>query len=159
MFGSGLVSDPKTTLETFNNLSVTPAALLAVITRELKDAFKNVSVTTLEASGDVAIVGTWMFGATTLETVEVNTDAHILGNLIVDTDVTISGDTDLAGKVNVVGDLTATVVEASDVFVDGTLRTGGSVTVSGGRRGRWRTTVDTLTATDQIDARGGLDVG
>jgi hypothetical protein len=54
----------------------------------------------------------------------VNTDAHILGNLIVDTDV-ISGDTDLAGKVNVVGDLTATVVEASDVFVDGTLRTGG----------------------------------
>jgi predicted acyltransferase (DUF342 family) len=60
-----------------------------------------------------------------------NTDAHILGNLIVDTDVTISGDTDLAGKVNVVGDLTATVVEASDVFVDGTLRTGGSVTVSG----------------------------
>jgi hypothetical protein len=28
----------------------------------------------------------------------------------------------------VVGDLTATVVEASDVFVDGTLRTGGSVT-------------------------------
>jgi hypothetical protein len=62
MFGSGLVSDPKTTLETFNNLSVTPAALLAVITRELKDAFKNVSVTTLEASGDVAIVGTWMFG-------------------------------------------------------------------------------------------------
>jgi hypothetical protein len=70
----------------------------------------------------------------------VNTDAHILGNLIVDTDVTISGDTDLAGKVNVVGDLTATVVEASDVFVDGTLRTGGSVTVSGGRRGRWRTT-------------------
>jgi hypothetical protein len=51
--------------------------------------------------------------------------------LIVDTDVTISGDTDLAGKVNV-GDLTATVVEASDVFVDGTLRTGGSVTVSGG---------------------------
>jgi predicted acyltransferase (DUF342 family) len=67
----------------------------------------------------------------------VNTDAHILGNLIVDTDVTISGDTDLAGKVNVVGDLTATVVEASDVFVDGTLRTGGSVTVSGGR---WRTT-------------------
>jgi hypothetical protein len=41
----------------------------------------------------------------------VNTDAHILGNLIVDTDVTISGDTDLAGKVNVVGDLTATVLK------------------------------------------------
>jgi hypothetical protein len=51
MFGSGLVSDPKTTLETFNNLSVTPAALLAVITRELKDAFKNVSVTTLKLPG------------------------------------------------------------------------------------------------------------
>jgi cytoskeletal protein CcmA (bactofilin family) len=159
MFGSGLVSDPKTTLETFNNLSVTPAALLAVITRELKDAFKNVSVTTLEASGDVAIVGDMdVRGATTLETVEVNTDAHILGNLIVDTDVTISGDTDLAGKVNVVGDLTATVVEASDVFVDGTLRTGGSVTVSGGAEVDGGLLVDTLTATDQIDARGGLDV-
>jgi cytoskeletal protein CcmA (bactofilin family) len=157
MFGSGLVSDPKTTLETFNNLSVTPAALLAVITRELKDAFKNVSVTTLEASGDVAIVGDMDVRATTLET-EVNTDAHILGNLIVDTDVTISGDTDLAGKVNVVGDLTATVVEASDVFVDGTLRTGGSVTVSGGAEVDGGLLVDTLTATDQIDARGGLDV-
>jgi hypothetical protein len=131
MFGSGLVSDPKTTLETFNNLSVTPAALLAVITRELKDAFKNVSVTTWKLPGRCDRRGHGCSGCDYFRNCEVNTDAHIL-NLIVDTDVTISGDTDLAGKVNVVGDLTATVVEASDVFVDGTLRTGGSVTVSGG---------------------------
>jgi hypothetical protein len=41
MFVSDFVADPKSTLETFNSLSVTPAALLAVIARELKDAFKR----------------------------------------------------------------------------------------------------------------------
>jgi hypothetical protein len=82
MFGSGLVSDPKTTLETFNNLSVTPAALLAVITRELKDAFKKRVGDYFGSFRGRCDRRGWMFGWTTLET-EVNTDAHILGNLIV----------------------------------------------------------------------------
>jgi hypothetical protein len=43
MFVSDFVADPKSTLETFNSLSVTPAALLAVIARELKDAFKDIN--------------------------------------------------------------------------------------------------------------------
>jgi hypothetical protein len=58
MFGSGLVSDPKTTLETFNNLSVTPAALLAV-ERAQRRVQKRVG-DYFEASGDVAVIRMWV---------------------------------------------------------------------------------------------------
>jgi hypothetical protein len=58
MFVSDFVADPKSTLETFNSLSVTPAALLAVIARELKDAFKDINAIKLSVAETVDVTGT-----------------------------------------------------------------------------------------------------
>lgn len=155
IFSSPLVTDPGSSLETLNNLVVTPAALLAVVTREIAQTLADLNAGKVVISETLDVGGTVTVGeGIVVDTINVATDAQIGQNVTVQGDADVLGAIDVSGAVRVRGALLA-----SDTTLEGDFDVIGSTTLTGPTSVSGGLVTDKLTVAERVRAPGGIDAG